>query len=248
MTVVPRLVGNARWASPRAGDARSFHHEITEPSTEMSKPIFVFSEYFRGLNQSGLTGGTITLYEAVLALARIFDVRVFSFDPDGSSNNLGELSASTTYLPPPKVGGMRLAAVWNQMLRTAYDNAVASHGTPAAVVAASDALPLLAFEETRHVKRVAIVQAYENFGVSVPGGSFADRLDGLKRSLKTRLLFKRAMANADRIIVNSNYVGRAVKSRFGTKSISVIYPPLSSLFSRLSASVKRFISTIGWVR
>ena len=226
----------------------AIHKEITERSPEMPKPIFVFSEYFRGLNQSGLTGGTITLYEAVLALAKIFDVRVFSFDPDGGSNDLGELSHCTTYLLPPKVGGVRLAAIWNQMLRTAYDNAVACHGTPAAVVAASDALPLLAFEETRHVKRVAIIQAYENFGVFVPRGSFGDRLNGLKRSLKSRLLFKRAIVNADRIIVNSNYVGRAVESRFGTTSISVIYPPLSSLFTEFSGSLKRFISPIGWVR
>jgi hypothetical protein len=76
----------------------------------MRKLIFVFCEYVRGLNRLGLTGGTIALYETVLALTKAFDVRVFSFDPKPRPDNLGELSAKTIYLPPAKVGGFRCPA------------------------------------------------------------------------------------------------------------------------------------------
>ena len=59
--------------------------------------------------------------------------------------------------------GLRLAKIWNATLRRAYAEAVANYGTPAAVIAVSDTLPLLAFPETHAVKRIAVIQAYENF-------------------------------------------------------------------------------------
>ena len=200
----------------------------------MRKSIFVFSEYFRGLNQQGLTGGTIAFYETVSALAKAFDVRVFSFDPEPSPENLGELSAGTIYLPPPKADGLRLAKIWNATLRRAYAEAVAKYGTPAAVIAVSDTLPLLAFPETRAVKRIAVIQAYENFGAFIHGGSFVDRVAGLKRSLKTQFLSEMGIRNADLVVVNSHYMSRTVQSRFKTFHTRVIYPPLSRSFAQQS--------------
>jgi glycosyltransferase involved in cell wall biosynthesis len=214
----------------------------------MSKVIFVFSEYFRGLNQQGLTGGTIALYEMVLALKEAFDVKVFSFDPEPSIDNLGQLSAKTIYLPPPTVGGLRLATTWNATLRSAYAEAVANYGAPAAVIALTDTLPLLALPETRGVKRIAIIQAYENFGASIPGGSFADRVTGLKRSLKTQFLSETGVRNADLVVVNSHYMSRAVQSRFRTIHTRVIYPPLSTSFAQRSVrSVDPTPLTVGFV-
>jgi glycosyltransferase involved in cell wall biosynthesis len=214
----------------------------------MRKSIFVFSEYFRGLNQQGLTGGTIAFYETVSALAKAFDVRVFSFDPEPSPDNLGELSAGTIYLPPPKVGGLRLAKIWNATLRRAYADAVANYGSPAAVIAVSDTLPLLAFQETRGVKRIAIIQAYENFGVFIPDGSFVDRVTGLKRSLKTKLLSQTAVRNADLVVVNSHYMSLAVQSRFKTFRTRVVYPPLSTSFAQLfDRTADRAPFTVGFI-
>ena len=201
----------------------------------MCKPIFVFSEYFRGLNQNGLTGGTIELYEAISALAAVFDVRVFSFDPTPALNKLGELAARTVHLEGPKVGGLRLAVAWNRMLSSAYKQAVATYGVPAAIVAHSDTIPLLGFSETDGVKRIAAISAYDNFGAFCPYGSLAERINGLKRSLKMRMGSKRAIQNADLVIVNSNYMRHAVQSHFNPRRIRVIYPPLSAIFAHAQA-------------
>ena len=196
--------------------------------------IFVFSEYFRGINQRGLTGGTVYLYQTVLALAEALDVRIFSFDPEPNLDNLGELASKTIYLPPLKIGGLRLAAAWNATLRRAYTEAVANYGVPAAVIALSDTLPLLAFKETRGVKRIVIIQAYDNFGALIPGGSFAERVTGLKRCIKTKFLSQMAVRSADLVVVNSQYMSNAVQSRFKRLRTSVIYPPLSASFAQLS--------------
>jgi glycosyltransferase involved in cell wall biosynthesis len=211
----------------------------------MGNLIFVFSEYFRGLNQQGLTGGTIALYETVLALTKDFDVRIFSFDPEPQPANLGELSDKTIYLSPLNLRGLRLAATWNAILSKAYAEAVATYGVPAAIIALSDTLPLLAFLETRGVKRIAIIQAYENFGVSIPGGSFADRVAGLKRALKTKFLSQTALRNADLIVVNSHYMSEAVQSRFKARQTKVIYPPL--IISLAQQSVRPTEPSVGFM-
>jgi len=197
----------------------------------MRKSVFVFSEYFRGLDQSGLTGGIIALYEAVSVLTQAFEVRIFSFDPAPAPEKLGELSSRTVFLPAPKSGGLRLVVDWNRMLRRAYDEAVENYGRPDAIVAINDTLPVLMLDETRQVKRIAFVQAYENFGVFCPQGSLAERLNGLKRSLKTGLQSKKAIQTADLVVVNSHYVDRTVQSHFGTTRTKVIYPPLSKIFA-----------------
>jgi glycosyltransferase involved in cell wall biosynthesis len=197
----------------------------------MRKSIFVFAEYFRGLNQSGLTGGTIAFYEAVSALSQVFDMRIFSFDPAPVPENLGELSSRTVYLPALKSRGLRLIADWNPLLRRAYEEAIKDYGEPDAIVAVSDTLPLLALPETRNIKRVAVIQAYENFGIFCPQGSLTERLSGLKVSLKTRMKSRKAIQTADLVIVNSQYVNRIVQSHFGTSRTTVIYPPLSAMFN-----------------
>jgi glycosyltransferase involved in cell wall biosynthesis len=215
----------------------------------MHKTIFIFAEYFRGLNQSDrLTGGTIMFYEAVSALAKLFDVRVFSFDPTPGCNNLGELTARTVHLEGPKERGFKLIAAWNRVLRLAYKQAVATYGIPAAIVAGSDTIPLLGFGETYGVKRIAVVQAYENFGLFGPNNSIADRINGLKRSLKTRLASKSAIRNADLIIVNSEYMRLIVQSHFNSTRTRVIYPPLSTIFNHPQAqSVDPPPFTVGFV-
>ena len=199
--------------------------------------VFVFAEYFRGLNRRGLTGGTISFFKAITALAKTFDVRVFSFDPESIPNDLGELSARTIYLPPLKMGGLRLAATWNTRLRRAYVEAVADYGVPAAIIAVSDTLPVLAFPETRSVKRIAVLQAYESFGAFIPGGSLADRVAGIKRSLKTQFLSARGVRSADLVVVNSHYMGRAAECTISNISYeSYISAPVSFVFSRVCAT------------
>ena len=199
--------------------------------------VFVFAEYFRGLNRRGLTGGTISFFKAITALAKTFDVRVFSFDPESIPNDLGELSARTIYLPPLKMGGLRLAATWNTRLRRAYVEAVADYGVPAAIIAVSDTLPVLAFPETRSVKRIAVLQAYESFGAFIPGGSLADRVAGIKRSLKTQFLSARGVRSADLVVVNSHYMGRAAEITISNISYeSYISAPVSFVFSRVCAT------------
>jgi glycosyltransferase involved in cell wall biosynthesis len=215
---------------------------------EMRKSIFVFSEYFRGLNQHGLTGGTIAFYRAVTALAKTFDVRVFSFDPEPNPDNLGELTNKTIYLPPIKMSGLRLAATWNGTLRKAYEDAVADYGVPAAVITGGDTLPLLAFPETRGIKRIAVLQGYENFGASIPGGSLVERIEGVKRSVKTQFLSDMGVRNAHLVVVNSHYMCRAAKTRFKTFCPKVIYPPLSGSF--FEGSVRPIASnsmTVGFI-
>jgi glycosyltransferase involved in cell wall biosynthesis len=215
---------------------------------DMRQSIFIFSEYFRGLNRHGLTGGTIAFYQAVTALAKAFDIKVFSFDPEPNPDNLGELSSKTIYLPPLKMGGLRLAATWNGTLRKAYEDAVADYGVPAAVIAGTDTLPLLAFPETRGIKRIAVLQGYENFGASIPGGSFVERIAGIKRSLKTQFISETGIRNAHLVVVNSHYMCRAAKARFKMFHAKVIYPPLSSAFFEHSV---RFVDsnslTVGFI-
>ena len=183
-----------------------------------------------------------------MALTKAFDVRVFSFDPEPRPDNLSELSTKTIYLPSPKVGGLRLAATWNATLRGAYAEAIANYGAPAAVIALNDTLPLLAFQETCGVKRIANIQAYENFGASIPGGGFIDRVTGLKRSLRTQFLSETAVGNADLVVVNSHYMNRAVQTRFKTLRTKVIYPPLHRSFAQPSVkSVCPPPFTVGFV-
>jgi hypothetical protein len=213
----------------------------------MRKSIFLFTEFFRGLDQHGLTGGTIALYEAVLALTETFDVKVFSFDPNPAPQMLGKLASHVVFLPGPKVGGLRLIADWNRRLRRAFQEAVVSDGYPAAIIACSDTLPLLAFHETSQAKRIAVVQAYENFGVFCPSGSIVERMNGLKRSLKTGMLSKKAMQGADLVIVNSQFVGRALRGHFGTTRTKVIYPPLSSVFDATMTLSPAPPLTVGFV-
>jgi len=202
-----------------------------KPRKNVRKLVFVFSEYFRGLNQSGLTGGVIALYEVVSALTQAFELRIFSFDPSPAPEKLGELSSRTLFLRAPKSGGLRLVVDWNRMLRNAYDEAVGNYGRPDAIVAISDTLPVLMLDEARRVKRIALVQAYENFGMFCPQGSLGERLNGLKRSLKTSLQSKKAIQTADLVVVNSHYMDKAVQSHFGTTHTRVIYPPLSKIFA-----------------
>lgn len=80
----------------------------------------------------------------------------------------------------------------------------------------SDTLPLLAFPETGGVKRIAVIQAYENFGAFIHGGSFVDRVAGLKRSLKTQFLSESGVRNTDLVVVNSHYMSWTVQSGFKT--------------------------------
>lgn len=165
----------------------------------------------------GQTGGTLSNLHLLRAMSAHADVAVLTLQsmlPEGAFD--GEPFA-VTHAPAPAWRGAALVARWVPFVRDATRRFLAEQGSADALVATTSTLAAL--EEARSARRVAIVQAYENFGVRVPSGiGLRTRRDLAKGALVHRGADGRHLRAADAVVVTSRFMADAVTARFGLRS------------------------------
>ena len=129
---------------------------------------------------------------------------------------------------------------------------IKKHPTDTTIVTTSATNAVLKDARTEGYETVAVVQAYEDFGFSTPGGKLIDRLRGSKRLLATGQGLRGYLDRAETVIVNSDYMETIVGAVFGRGLKTYrLYPPLTLpirtkiVFSRESLTSVGFVNRSG---
>lgn len=209
----------------------------------IDKPKLIFLlESWRPPGAPGSTGGTLYNYYLVSALSEVADVTVFTVDapdtrvPDGAELHL--FSERASFLP-----GSRFL-FWKQDLLACLPE----DGNGIILVTSTSTNAILDEAIRRGFTTVSIVQAYEDFGVKVPGSTPMKKLNSLKRLLVTGQFFYPKIRNAGHIVVNSEYMLDALTDVLGVRSdFLLLYPPLSIDINTADCFTSDAINSIGFV-
>lgn len=186
--------------------------------------VLFCTPFFREPGAGLATGGLLSNFHMVRALARGHDVRVLSLDPRPPSSEaaarFGYQVASAparTYAP-----GVNYL-VWRRDVLRALEAARSQWGDPALLVAASSTMHTLR-DALPGARKVGVIRAFENFGLRVPDGDLTARLAAFRNGLKQHMPQRAALAHADRVIVNSAYMAGQVRRVLGSDRCEVLYP------------------------
>ncbi len=161
----------------------------------------------------GQTGGTLSNLHLLRAMAAYADVRVLTLQSALPHGAFDAEPFAVTHAPAPTWRGAELVARWVPFVRACTCRFLADHGGADVIVATTSTLAAL--EEGGSARRVAIVQAYENFGVRVPSGiGLQTRRDLAKGALVHRGADGRHLRAADAVVVTSRFMAEAVTARF----------------------------------
>ena len=170
----------------------------------------------------GSTGGTLYNYQLVECLSRHAEVEVVLLNaPDRSVPDGVKLTTFQEKFPGFR--GSRVIS-WRSTLMSQLPK----DGVGRILITTTSTNTVIGLAKKRGYKTISIVQAYEDFGVRVPGGSMHDRLKGFKKRIATSQWFSAGLLKADHIVANSDYMRRALGGILECRRpISIVHPPLT---------------------
>lgn len=178
------------------------------------KHIIFITQFFPSMNGAGNTGGTISNINMLRTLAQQHAVTVISFDPNTSQDAFADEPFRVVSRPAPAWRAPDLIRHWLDFVRTETRTAVATAPAPDAIIATTSTLA--AFDVCPpNIARVALVQAYENFGLSCRWVPTRQRINLGKLAAVRRFQDRRLMRRADAVLTNSQFMQHAVSERFG---------------------------------
>ncbi len=181
-----------------------------------SSLIFI-SHFFPAPNGTGNTGGTISNINMLRTLAQKHAVTVVSFDPNTSGHAFTGEPFRVLSRPAPTWRAPDLFCHWLDFVRTETHTVIANSPAPNAIIATTSTLA--AFDVCPPAaSRVALVQAYENFGLSCRWVPMRQRINLGKLAAVRRFQDRRLMRCADAVLTNSQFMQRAVSERFGIET------------------------------
>lgn len=181
---------------------------------EYSNRSFLFcTQFFPGESARNRTGGIISNLNLLRSLASMADVRVLSFDATAAAADFDSEPFSVISRPGPGWGAAEIFRYWLPFVRAQVEDVLRQISVPDAVVATTSSLA--AFDVVpAGVKRIAIIQAFENFGFNCPWVPWRSRISLAKGAILRRLQDRRLLRSADAIFTNSKFMRDAISRRF----------------------------------
>jgi glycosyltransferase involved in cell wall biosynthesis len=171
----------------------------------------------------GQTGGTLSNLHLLRALATRARVRVLSLQGDLDPASFAGEPFGVAHHPAPVWRGLELAARWVPFVRASVRAHLDAERADVLVATTST---LAALDGAGAARRVAIVQAFENFGWRAPAGlSARTRADLVKTWLVDGCADVRRLRAADAVVVTSAFMRRAVEERLGVVAGRVHFVP-----------------------
>lgn len=138
---------------------------------------------------------------------------VLSFDRRAGDEFRGEPFRVVRRAPPPW-RGVELFLYWQDYVRAATHEYIEHEGEPDVLIATTSTLT--AFDVvSSDTKRIAVIQAFENFGFSCPWVPIKTRLKLLKGAIIRRFRDRYLLNRADVVVTNSGFMRDAIINRFG---------------------------------
>lgn len=151
------------------------------------------------------------------SLARKVEVCVLSFDSKSTEEDFAGEAFRVISRPAPPWRAPQLIRHWQAFVRAEVSRVVAQRPRPDALIATTSTLA--AFDACPpEVARIALVRAFENFGLRCPWVSFRQRINLGKLAAVRRFEDPRLMRKADGVFTNSLFMRSAIASRFGVKA------------------------------
>lgn len=188
--------------------------------------ILFITPFLPTVNGVGNTGGTISNINMLRTLAQNHAVTVLSFDPAGSQDAFMDEPFQVVFRPAPAWRAPGLIRHWLDFVRAETHAAICTGPSPDAIIATTSTLA--AFDVCPPgTTRVALLQAYENFGLRCRWVPTRQKINLGKQAAVRRFQDGRLMRNADAILTNSQFMQGAISKRFGIDAAR-IYVTLQS--------------------
>lgn len=176
------------------------------------KLLFV-AQFFPNTSSKNNTGGTISNLDMLRALAKKYSVTVLSFDNSAKEVDFIKEPFKVIIRPSPILRATGLIRHWLDFVRNEVSDCIKNQGAPDAVIAATSTLA--AFDVCQiPIKKIAVVRAYENFGLRCSWVPIEQRINLCKLAVVRRLQDVRLIRSADAILTNSQFMKKAIEDRF----------------------------------
>lgn len=180
----------------------------------MRQVVHFISQFFPPADGSRQTGGTISNRNFLRSVARDHDVTVLAFDPGADPARFADEPYRVVQRPPPPWRAPGLLLHWQDFVRRTTQELISSTDSPDFLIATTSTLA--AFDVApRQTRSIAIVQAFENFGLRCPWVPRRTRVDLIKGAVLRRFQDGRLMRRADGVLTNSAFMRTAISDRFG---------------------------------
>ena len=178
-----------------------------------SKEILYVTQFLPPSNSDGNTGGTISNLDMLRALARSYSVTVLSLDSIARETDFACEPFRVIIRRAPAWRAPQLFLHWLDFVRGKTRDALDCATPPEAVIATTSTLA--AFDVCPPTtSRIAVVRAYENFGLQCPWVPVRQRVNLGKLAAVRRFQDRRLMRSADAVLTNSQFMRRAISERF----------------------------------
>lgn len=176
--------------------------------------VLFISQFFPPADGSRQTGGTISNRNFLRSLARDHDVTVLAFDPSAEPARFADKPYRVVQRTPPPWRAPGLLLHWQDFVRRSTQELISETNSPGFLIATTSTLA--AFDVApRQTSCLAVVQAFENFGMRCPWVPQRTRIDLIKGAILRRFQDVRLMRCADGILTNSAFMRAAIADRFG---------------------------------
>lgn len=196
------------------------------------KSILFVTQFFPSPGSAKQTGGTISNLNFLRAAARDFEVTVLSFDRTSSETDFKTEPFQVVVRQHPAWRTPQLIRHWLNFVRTRVASELADGLNPSALIATTSTFA--AFDAAQPTcARIALVQAFENFGFECPWMPFRSRVALAKQAVVRRFQDPRLLRQADAVLTNSRFMKCALVSRFGKDADQIeIMPQLCDVTPR----------------
>ncbi len=183
------------------------------PMPPRSKVLFC-TQFFPARSARNRTGGIISNMNLLRSLAGMADIRILSFDTTSSSRDFEGEPFSVIHRPAPAWRALAIFRHWMPFVRAEVGSALGHEGVMDGVMATTSTLA--AFDAVpAGVKRIAIIQAFENFGFNCQWVPLRTRITLGKGTILRKFQDRRLLHSVDAILTNSRFMQRAISERFG---------------------------------
>lgn len=182
--------------------------------------ILFVTQFFPSPNGSGNTGGTISNINMLRTLAKKHAVKVLAFDPEAAQDSFADEPFQVVLRPAPGWRAPGLLCHWLDFVRAETHAAICTAPSLDALIATTSTLA--AFDVCPpSTTRIALVQAYENFGLGCRWVPASQRINLGKLAAVRRFQDGRMLRNSDAILTNSQFMKGAISKRFGVEAARI---------------------------
>lgn len=175
--------------------------------------ILFVSQFFPRPKGPKNTGGTISNLNILRTLADKYEVTILSFDQHAKEEDFRQEPFQVISKPAPAWRAAGLFKNWLGFVRDEAHTVLAQSTQPTCLFATTSTLA--AFDVCPPgTARVALVQAYENFGLLCPWVPIPQRINLGKQAAIRRFQDSRIMRSADAVLTNSQFMRTAISDRF----------------------------------